>query len=125
MTYPRRNLFEPGQAGVYHCVSRCVRRAWLCGVDGHTGKSSEARIRQLGEFFAVGIHAYAVMSNHIHLELSVASRAAYDRFDEEVARRWLMLYPPKPNDFPVRHAELCAHVSAKKAGSPPFACLRR
>ena len=115
MTYPRCNLFEPGQAGAYHCVSRCVRRAWLCGIESYTGKSFEhrkpvveARIHQLGEIFAVGIHAYAVMSNHVHLVLSVVARASYDWSDEEVARRWLMLYPPKPNDYAKRHAQLCA-----------------
>ena len=43
MTSARRNLFEPGQAGAYHCVSQCVRRAWLCGVDVYTDKSFEHR----------------------------------------------------------------------------------
>ena len=100
MTSARRNLFEPGQAGAYHCVSRCVRRAWLCGIDSYTGKSFEhrkpiveARIQKLGEIFAVGIHTYAVMSNHVHVVLSVAARAAYHWSDEEVAHRWLVLYP--------------------------------
>ena len=79
MTSARRNLFEPGQAGAHHRVSRCVRRAWLCGIDRYTGKSFEhrkpsveARINQLAEIFAVGIHTYAVMSNHLHVVLSSA-----------------------------------------------------
>ena len=33
------------------------------------------------------------MSNHVHIVLSVAARAAYDWLNEEVARRWLVLYP--------------------------------
>ena len=121
MTYPRRNLFEPGQGGAYHCVSRCVRRAWLCGIDAYTKKSFEhrkpiveARIQQLGEIFAVGIHTYAVMSNHLHVVLSVAPPSAYQWPDEEVARRWLVLYPPKPTDLPTRHAELCADPARVK-----------
>ena len=31
MTYVRSLLIPPGSAGTYHCVSRCVRRAFLCG----------------------------------------------------------------------------------------------
>ena len=115
MTYPRRNLFEPGQGGAYHCVSRCVRRAWLCGIDSYTKKSFEhrkpiveARVQQLGEIFAVCVHTYAVMSNHLHIVLSVAPRSAYQWSADKVARRWLTLYSPKPIDYPARHAELCA-----------------
>ena len=93
-----------------------MRRAWLCGIDTYTGKSFEhrkpvveARIQQLGEIFAVGIYSYAVMSNHLHVVLSVAPPSTCQRSDEEVARRWLVLYPPKPTDFATRQAELCAN----------------
>ena len=48
------------------------------------------------------------MSIHLHVVLSVATPSAYSWSDAEVARHWLALYPPKPKDFPARHAELCA-----------------
>ena len=48
------------------------------------------------------------MSNHLQVVLSVAARATYHWPNQEVARRWLLLYPPKPIDFAARHAELCA-----------------
>lgn len=31
----------------------------------------EQRIHQLGRIFAVAIHSYAVMSNHLHVVLSI------------------------------------------------------
>ena len=43
MTYARSILAPPGSPGIYHCVSRCVRRAWLCGEDQGSGRSYEHR----------------------------------------------------------------------------------
>jgi len=62
----------------YHTVSRCVRRAFLCGEDSLTGKNYEhrkqwvlTRLQALSEVFAIDICAYAIMSNHCHLVLRV------------------------------------------------------
>jgi hypothetical protein len=32
-TYARREIVVEDTVGVYHCIARCVRRAFLCGVD--------------------------------------------------------------------------------------------
>jgi putative transposase len=40
---PRRDVIAPYVVAVYHCMNRCVRRAFLCGHDGLTGKSFEHR----------------------------------------------------------------------------------
>jgi hypothetical protein len=71
MATPRSHLIAPGSSGYYHCVQRCVRRAFLCGGDSQTGRSFEHRkdwieqyLRLLGDCFAIAIHAYAVISNH-------------------------------------------------------------
>ncbi len=83
----------------YHCISRCVRRAFLCGDDPYTGESYEhrkdwlvERLHTLGDIFAVDICAYAVMSNHFHLVLHVDRERALAWTDEEVAERWARLF---------------------------------
>ena len=83
----------------YHCVSRCVRRAYLCGEDQLTGKSYEHRrqwvqdrIHFLSQIFAIDICAYAVMSNHTHLVLHI-NKDLSDSWDtEEVIHRWHLLH---------------------------------
>lgn len=67
MTYARSILVPPGSPGTYHCVSRCVRRAWLCGDGRDSGRSFEHRrqwvedrIGELAEIFAIAVWGYAV-----------------------------------------------------------------
>ncbi len=78
MPTPRRSQISLTDTPYYHCISRCVRRAFLCGVDPYSQKSYEHR-RQwvedrlyfLASLFAIDICAYAVMSNHTHLVLHI------------------------------------------------------
>ncbi|TAH40815.1 MAG: transposase [Gammaproteobacteria bacterium] len=100
MTSARSQLVDPGSPGFYHCISRCVRRAWLCGVDPYNGVSYEhrrgwveARLLELAEIFAVDVFAYAVMSNHVHVVLRLDPVASSGWTDEDVARRWVRLFP--------------------------------
>ena len=52
---PRKFVFDPTEVGVYHCINRCVRRAFLCGTDTVSGKCFDHRkawIQQRLEFLA-------------------------------------------------------------------------
>ncbi|MEM9069383.1 MAG: transposase [Myxococcota bacterium] len=83
----------------YHLMSRCVRRAFLCGRDPETGKDFdyrrewvEERLFELAGIFAVDLHAYAVMSNHVHIVVRVDKERAEGWSDQEVSRRYGKLF---------------------------------
>ncbi|WP_376692336.1 transposase [Wenzhouxiangella sp. EGI_FJ10409] len=100
MAYPRSQLVSDEEPGFFHCVSRCVRRAFLCGFDSATGKDYEHRrqwiedrVLKLADSFAVSVYAYAVMSNHTHVVLRSDPQAPWQWSDWEVAERWLAIFP--------------------------------
>ncbi len=112
MTIARASLIPPGSPGTYHCVQRCVRRAFLCGVDRYSGQSFEhrkdwieQRLRLLAECFAIAIHAYAVMSNHLHLVVQIDPATVDGWSDEAVAARWVRLFPPREDSAAARLAK--------------------
>ena len=49
---PRKFVFDPTEVGVYHCINRCVRRAFLCGTDILTGKCFDHRKEWIQERLA-------------------------------------------------------------------------
>lgn len=100
MATARRFLVDPAEGGVFHCISRCVRRAYLCGWDALSGRDYEhrrgwvrERLRELAGQFAVDVYAYAVMSNHLHIVLGTDPGRVAGWTDTEVARRWLSIFP--------------------------------
>jgi REP element-mobilizing transposase RayT len=83
----------------YHCVSRCVRRSFLCGVDSYTGQSYEhrrawveERLLYLSSVYAIDICAYAVMSNHVHVVVHVDVDKAQGWSDKQVISLWHTIY---------------------------------
>ena len=99
MPYPRHAQVATETTPYYHCVSRCVRRAFLCGWDRLTGRSYEhrkqwivERLRLLGEVFCIDVCAYAVMANHHHLVLRLNPKEAGSLSDEDVLERWSQLF---------------------------------
>ena len=95
MTIARRRQVDTTLTPYYHCVSRCVRRSFLCGVDAVSGKSFEHRrqwvenrILYLAEVYCIDICSYAVMSNHYHLVVHINEAKAAELSDIEVIERW-------------------------------------
>ena len=99
MTRARKELVSLESTPYYHVVSRCVRRAFLCGVDSVSQKNFDHRrgwiadrIKELSQVFALDIAAYAVMSNHYHIVLRIDREKSLSWSDEEVMARWYSLF---------------------------------
>ena len=102
MPKPRKLQISLEATPFYHCVSRCVRRAFLCGKDSVSGRSYEHRRHQLehdllrlASIFYIDVAAHAVLSNHYHVVLHVDRDRANDGDAKEIVRRWHQLYKPK------------------------------
>jgi REP element-mobilizing transposase RayT len=100
MALPRSKYVQEGQEGVFHCFSRCVRRAFLCGFDpltrhdfSHRKAWLLERMRFLASVFAVEVCAYAILANHYHLVVRIRPDLVALWTDLEVAFRWLRLFP--------------------------------
>jgi REP element-mobilizing transposase RayT len=99
MTRARYTQVSLDSTPYYHCICRCVRRAFLCGQDHYSGQDYEHRrqwvvdrLAVLAEVFAIDLCAYAVMSNHYHLVLRINQKKALSWTDQEVAERWMQLF---------------------------------
>jgi len=99
MPKPRYRQVSIEDTPYYHCISRCVRRAFLCGADPVTGFDFEHRrqwianrIKLLCSVFAVDLCAYAIMHNHYHIVIRINADEVKQWSDEEVAGRWMRVF---------------------------------
>ena len=119
MGLPRSNYVREGQEGVYHCFSRCVRRAFLYGFDkltlrdfSHRKAWLVERLQYLAAIFAIEVCAYAILENHYHTILRTRPDIVALWSDREVATRWLTLFPRHRDirgaPIPPLENEICA-----------------
>ncbi len=99
MPQARQTLISLDATPYYHCVSRCVRRAFLCGINDQTGKTFEHRrgwienrLLELSQSFALDVCAFAVMSNHTHVVLHVDAEQASSWTQRDIIERWHGLF---------------------------------
>ena len=96
MAIARSQLIDTTVARWYHCISRCVRRAFLLGEGPHDRKGwIENRLEELAQIFAIAVGGFSVMDNHLHVLLRLDQEVADGWSDEEVVRRWGRLFPPR------------------------------
>jgi REP element-mobilizing transposase RayT len=99
MPVPRHRQVSLEATAYYHCISRCVRRAFLCGHDRLTGRNFDHRkqwvvdrLKYLTTIFTIDICAYAAMSNHFHLVLRIDAARAERLTESEVIARYGRLF---------------------------------
>jgi len=99
MTKARNSIINVNDTPYYHCMGRCVRRAYLCGVDEFSGKDYSHRkqwivdkLAELSAVYTIDVCAYAVMSNHYHVVLKINQEQAQKLSDNEVIERWMLLF---------------------------------
>src|SRR5271156_906900 len=96
MTIARAHLVDPSVSRWYHCVARCVRRAFLLGEGASDRKVwIETRLRVLAEIFSVSVGGFSVLDDHLHLLLRLDPALAQGWSDEEVVRGWGRLFPTR------------------------------
>ena len=95
MPTPRKAQISLQDTPYYHCVSRCVRRGFLCGKDEITKKDYsyrrkwlEDRLLEISQIFAIDICAYAIMDNHFHVVLHIDEEQAKAWTTEQVLHHW-------------------------------------
>jgi len=99
MTQPRHVQVCLQTTPYYHCIGRCVRRAFLCGSDKVSGRCFEhrrewmrERLAELAQAFAIDVCAYAIMSNHYHLVLKLNPKSVNDWDMDQVLARWCSIF---------------------------------
>jgi len=103
MTRPRSSLVCASDTPYYHCIGRCVRRAFLCGDDPVSGRCFDhrkalilARLAVLTEAFAIELCAYALMSSHYHLVLRLVPERAAAWSERDVVEHWRRIFTGPP-----------------------------
>ena len=99
MPTPRNQQISLSDTPYYHCIARCVRRAFLCGTDATTGKDYShrkdwvaERLALLANTFAIDVCAYAILDNHLHSVLKINTQKAKFWTENEVTHRWQQLF---------------------------------
>ncbi len=99
MPMARKHLVSLDATPYYHCVARCVRRAFLCGHDDFAGRDYEHRrqwiedrLLELADIFAIDVCAYSILSNHYHLVLHINATDMRNWSNKAVCERWHRLF---------------------------------
>lgn len=96
MTVARKEIVNVGLTRWYHCISRCVRAAFLMG-DGEWDRKQwiEDRLELLSSSFAISVAGFSALDNHLHVLCRLDPDRSKEWSAEEIVRRWIKVYPPR------------------------------
>ena len=92
MTRRRCDIVDAENCGVYHCISRCVRRQSLIACIERR-EWVVSRLEFLAQSAAIDVISFAVMENHLHLLLRTRPEVVRGWTDREVALRRARMLP--------------------------------
>ena len=97
LTTARKYLVDPQVTRWYHCISKCVRSAFLMADEAGNDRKQwiENRLQLLAKNFAIAVGGFAVMDNHLHVLCRLDSQLGETWSAEDVIRRWIAVYPPR------------------------------
>lgn len=116
----RSRIKALGGEAIYHCMSRMVAEApyW----DARAMEVMRKQLWRTADFSGVQILTYCIMSNHIHILIRVPDAREIQVSDEELLRRYQVLYP-KPTRFERVQIESLAAIL--EANGPRATALRK
>ncbi len=85
-----------GRSAVYHCMTRTVNKEKL--IDRVAKEVLRKQLWQIADFSGVEVITYCIMNNHFHVLLRIPDRESVVVSDEELMRRYRVLYP-KPTAY--------------------------
>lgn len=112
----RCQLAPPCAAGTFRCAQRCLRRAFLFGVDAYTDKSFEYRKDWIEKRIVAFCSRHPRQSDQ-ERSPAFGRRAdpgcCYGWTDDQVAARWVLLFPPRQDSN-----EAVTHKCARLVAQP-------
>jgi len=128
MPKPRKSLICLEATRYYHCISRCVRRAFLCGEDACSVRSFahrrdwiEERLLELAQVFAIEVCGFGIVAKHSHAVLRVDQPLAESWNFREVTARGHQLSPARSCHSAICEKNRCSRLSTKTIKSWPRA----
>ncbi len=102
MTRPRGSIVSTDVTRYYHCITKCVRQAFLLQ-EGKVDRKQWLinRLKEVAEVYAVSVSNFAILDNHFHLLLRLDVEVAQAWSDKEVVLKWAKLHPPRKNRKPI------------------------